>query len=97
VGTNKFCIKDRLPGVSSCGTSRYEVSKFDGLFGHCYVKYNEIQAHCSPCLDVESFSSKHLDSLAARSYALPEWINILGSVAAGDFPELLPKELFVDT
>jgi len=97
VGTNKFCINDRLLGVSSCGTSRHEVSKFDGLFGHCYVKYNEIQAHCSPCLDVESFSSKQLDSLAARSHALPEWINIFGSIAAGNFPEWLPKELIVDT
>jgi hypothetical protein len=97
VGTNKFCIKEWFPGASSCGTSRHEVPKFDGLFGHCYVKYNEIQAHCSPCLDAETFSSKQLDSLAARWYTLTEWVNIFGSIAAGDFPEWLPKELIVDT
>jgi len=97
VGTNKFCIKERLPGVSSCGTSRHETSKFDGLFGHCYVKHNEIQAHCTPCLDIESFSSRQMASLATQSYPLPEWINIFRTIEAGDFPEWLPKELIVDT
>jgi len=97
VGTNKFCIKERLSGALSCGTTRHETSKFEGSYDHCYVKYNEIQAHCTPTLNLEAFSANQIAALADRSFSLADWTTILDGIAVGDLPDWFPKRLVVDT
>jgi len=92
VGSNKFCSKDRLPGSLSCGTIKHETSKFDALPDCCYVKVNEIQAHCSPRLSVAGFTSSQVLALSERSYTISEWGAVFDSIVAGNLPDWFPHE-----
>jgi hypothetical protein len=90
VGSNKFCVKERLPGSLSCGTTRHETSKFEASYGHGYVKFNEIQAHCSPSLNIEDFSDDQVEVLGNQSFTLPEWTIVFDQISGGINPDWLP-------
>jgi hypothetical protein len=92
VGSNKFCSKERLLGSLSCGTVKHEASKFDALPDCCYVKVNEIQAHCSPSLSVAGFTSSQVLALSERSYTISEWGAVFDSIVAGNLPDWFPHE-----
>jgi hypothetical protein len=90
VGSNKFCTKDRLPGASSCGTTKHEAAKFDALQDHCYVKVNEIQAHCLPTLSIAGCSDSQVHALSERIYTDAKWGPIFDSIVSGVPPDWLP-------
>jgi hypothetical protein len=91
VGLNKFCTKERLAGSNSCGTVKHETSKFEASPNCCFVKFNEIQAHSSPTLSVEGFTSEQVQSLGDRMLTITDWTSIFDEIASGSLPNWFPQ------
>ena len=92
VGSNKFCTKERLSGSGSCGFSKHETSKFDALPNTCYVKFNEIQAHCTPTLAIETLSEIQVRALSERVFTVSEWGTLFHEIATGSLPDWVPQD-----
>jgi hypothetical protein len=91
VGSTKFCLRDKIPGSTSCGTGRHGLMKFPVTGNALYVKFTDTQIYTQPVLDAEVLSEEQIEVLLTKNFTLSEWSQLFQDIEDQTFPDWLSQ------
>jgi hypothetical protein len=83
VGSTKFCTKVLEGSASSCSIMQHGSHKFNILVDAAYIKFNDIQAFCTPSFPFKTLSEPEQDVLLSSSATASMWELTLKALEKG--------------
>lgn len=89
-GTNKFCLKDNLPGQLSCGIVSHVKSKFVLPMDTFFIKKTDTSALCTPSVHKDKVPASEIATFTTGHKTIEDWKNtfdVINSIPDADDKE----------
>jgi hypothetical protein len=81
---NPFCTKLLEDSSSTCGIMRHGTHKFNVSIDYAFIKFNDVQAYCTPSFDVKTLSNEDQVVLLSVVATALVWESTLEALTKGE-------------